>query len=404
VRRGVALPLIVGAALLAAGAALALPGDLDPTFGTGGLVTTDFASTNDEAIAVTPQYGGRVVAAGETDGDFGLVRYKKDGTVDLSFGSGGKVDTPFAGFAQAIDVIRLPSNEILAAGGAGGDFALARYDKDGALDAGFDGDGKVTTLFAGGGAAAFAVVRQTDNKLVAAGTANGEFALARYETNASLDSTFGSGGKVVTTIGSNAEVHALLLQPDGKLVAAGVTFVSGAGNFALARYNPGGTLDPTFGVGGLVTTDFGANDRGLDAVLQDDGKVVVAGESTGDVALARYNSDGSLDATFGSGGKVVTDLGADLARASAVDLDSAGNIVAAGTFFTTPKEFLVLRYTPTGTLDSTFGSGGVAVASFGSGFTEGEALDIESNGKLLVAGHHGATLQTEDFALARFDG
>ena len=407
-RRGGALSLFVAAALVTAGVAVALPGDLDPTFGTGGLVTTDFAATNDEALAVTAQYGGKVVAAGETNGDFGLVRYLRDGTVDTSFGSGGNVDTPFSGFAQATAVLRLPSNGLLAVGGAGDDFALARYQKDGALDPGFGSGGTVTTSFTGH-AFASAVVRQTDNELVAAGTADHEFALARYTKTGSLDPTFGLGGKVVTAFGTfEDEAQALLLQPDGKLVAAGVTFDSTGttADFALARYNPDGTLDSTFGVGGKVTTDFGGRDRGLAAVLQDDGKIVVAGESDDghDVALARYNSGGSLDSTFGSGGLVTTDFSPDLARASAVGLDSAGNIVAAGTFFTTPKEFLVLRYTPAGTLDSTFGSGGVAVASFGAGFTEGEALDIQPNGKLLVAGHHGATLQTEDFALARFDG
>jgi uncharacterized delta-60 repeat protein len=405
VRRGVALPLFVAAALLTAAAALALPGDLDPKFGSGGLVTTDFASTNDEAIAVTTQNAGKLVAAGVTNGDFGLVRYDKNGKVDMSFGTGGKVDTPFSGFAQALAVITLPSDDLVAAGGSGDDFALARYQKNGAFDPAFGVGGKVMTSFTGH-AGASAVVRQPDGKLVAAGTDGSAFAFVRYNGDGSLDSTFGSGGKVVTPIGANAGVSALLLQPDGKLVAAGSSSAGGDADFALARYDTDGTLDATFGSGGVVTTDFGGNDHGFDALLQGDGKIVVAGavDSVGDVALACYNADGSLDSTFGSGGKVTTDLGVDLTRASGVGLDSAGNIVAGGTFFTTPKAFLVLRYTPTGSLDPTFGSGGEAVASFGAGFTEGNALLVQPNDKIVVVGHHGGSLQTLDFALARFDG
>jgi uncharacterized delta-60 repeat protein len=409
VRRGVVQALVVGAALLGAASALALPGDLDSSFGAGGLVTTDFASSSDEANALTAQYGGKLVAAGLTGNDFGLVRYNADGSVDMSFGNSGKVDTSFSVFAQAIDVIKLPSNDLVAAGSTGdGDFALARYQKDGSLDPSFDGDGQVKTSFGASIAAgAAAVVRQTDNKLVAGGVANDDFALARYKKDGSLDSTFGTGGLVGTQVGANRdEIHALLLQGDGKIVAAGVTFDAFAtGDFALARYNTDGTLDSSFGTNGIVTTDFNStSDRGLAAVLQADGKIVVAGESGNDVALARYNPDGTLDSTFGTGGKVTTDFGIEEARASAVGLDSAGNIVAAGTFFTSPNEFLVLRYTPGGALDSTFGSGGEAFTAFpGTNEAEGAALVLQSDGKIVVAGQEG-TLGSQDFALARFKG
>jgi uncharacterized delta-60 repeat protein len=405
--------LLVATLTLTTASAQALPGDLDPGFGSGGLVTTDFDSTNDEAISVTSPFGGKLLAVGQTDDlvnagvtDFGLVRYNADGTLDSSFGSGGLLRTPFSSTdsAAALAVAKLPVG-FVAAGHSGNDFAVARYLKDGSLDPSFDGDGKVTTSF-GGMSGAGAVVRQTDGKIVAAGSASGEFALARYQTDGSLDPTFGSGGKVVTPIGTNDSIQALLLQSDGKLVAAGTSFGSTDPDFALARYNTDGTLDSTFGTGGIVTTDFNSNsnDLGFDAVLQGDGKIVVAGESALDVGLARYNTDGSLDSPFGSGGKVTTDLGADEARASGVGLDSSGNVVAGGTLFSATKKFLVLRYTPSGTLDSTFGSGGEAFASFGAGVTEANAITIHQDGKIVLAGHHGATLQTKDFALARFRG
>ena len=147
-----------------------------------------------------------------------------------------------------------------------------------------------------------------------------------------LDPTFGVGGKVTTDFGGYDSANALVLQPDGKLVAAGVRSTSDL-DFALARYLPDGSLDPTFGVGGKVTTDFGSSDVASALVLQPDGKLVAAGgvqfDGPGDFALARYLPDGSLDPTFGVGGKVTTDFGG-IDGASALVLQPDGKLVAAG--------------------------------------------------------------------------
>jgi uncharacterized delta-60 repeat protein len=168
----------------------------------------------------------------------------------------------------------------------------------------------VTTDFGLGGInRAFALVLQPDGKLVAAGTNNIGFALARYLPDGRLDPTFGVGGKVTTdfAFGGSDQASALILQPDGKLVAAGSAIVvDEIFRFALARYRPDGSLDPTFGTGGRVVTEFGDRaNRATALVLQPDGKLVAAGATDdGDFALARYRPDGSLDATFGTGGEV----------------------------------------------------------------------------------------------------
>ena len=147
-----------------------------------------------------------------------------------------------------------------------------------------------------------------------------------------LDPTFGSGGKVTTDVGGSDGAQAVAIQGDGKVVAAGLGNFAGpgTGDFALARYNPDGSLDTSFGSGGKVTTDFGGFDAASAVAIQPDGKIIAAGRSgSGDFALARYNPDGSLDSSFGSGGKVTTDFGG-FDSAFGVALQADGKIVAAG--------------------------------------------------------------------------
>jgi uncharacterized delta-60 repeat protein len=182
-----------------------------------------------------------------------------------------------------------PDGKLVAAGGFG-DFALARYLPDGRLDPTFGVGGIVTTDF-GGFEGAGPVLLQPDGKPVAAGSADTDFALARYLPDGRLDLTFGVGGKVTTDFtgaeGSDG-VGGLIRQPDGKLVAAGRACLNFTCDFALVRYLHNGRLDPSFGDGGTVTTDFGGDDQAGPLVRQPDGKLVAAGGAGGDFALARY--------------------------------------------------------------------------------------------------------------------
>src|SRR5215213_1161685 len=267
----------------------------------------------------------------------------------------------------------------------------------GDLDTTFDTDGKVTTTVGNSMSEAFAVALQPDGKFVAAGYANNasnrDFALVRYEVNGALDVSFGTGGKVTTdTGGADNEILAVAIQADGKIVAAGYSSNGADDDFTLARYNANGTLDSSFGTGGIVKTNFNNSFDYSEAVLiQTDGKIVAAGYSFNgsfyDFALARYNSDGSLDTSFDEDGKVSTSIN-NFDSAYAVAIQTDGKIVAAGeTGTATNSDFALVRYNADGTLDTSFDTDGKVSTSIGSGNEFAEALLIQSSGKIVAAGH-----------------
>jgi uncharacterized delta-60 repeat protein len=222
---------------------------------------------------------------------------------------------------------------------------------------------------------------------------------------------------VTTSIGTvDDEANALVIQPDGKLVAAGYSNDGIQNRFALVRYNTTGSLDTTFGTGGIATTPVGTSDAKIFAlVIQPDGKLVAAGYSnTGSLAnpqyaytLIRYNVNGSLDATFGSGGIVTTSIGTVDNEAFALAIQSDGKLVAAGYSFNSvlgQNVFALVRYSATGTLDATFGSGGIVTTSIGTVDDEAFALAIQSDGKLLAAGYSfNSVLGQNVFALVRYN-
>lgn len=275
------------------------------------------------------------------------------GDLDLTFGSGGKVFTDFFGSRDELRAMALQTDGKIVLTGivqrsddfSTSDFGLARYNPDGSLDSTFGSGGKVVTDFTGSFDEANSVAIQTDGKIVVAGEAlfNSGFhvAIARYNSNGSLDPTFGTGGKASVEFISGAidQCEAVALQADGKIIAVGQVFDDSTGvvDFALARFNTDGSFDSTFGTGGKLTTDFfNTNDGASDVAIQPDGKIIAGGfafnPSTGggDQALARYNTDGSLDATFGAGGKATGDLGSSSEDCRAIALQPDGKILAAG--------------------------------------------------------------------------
>ena len=409
------------ATLVASATSSAAPGSLDTTFGAGGKVTTSFSGSADmNALVVQPD--GKLVAAGwdASQSAFGLARYNTSGSLDSTFGTGGTVSTPIGIDTYGASALVLQSDgKLVAAGDAwkdtvDADFAVIRYTANGSLDTAFGTGGKVTTSFGSEEDDAYALVVQPDGKLVAAGVVfNGvrwDFALARYNTDGSLDTTFGTGGKVVTAIGTDGTgASALVLQPDGKLVAAGTTTSDGSTyDFTVVRYNTNGSLDTTFGTGGEVTTPIGTGDNGVSALVrQSDGKLVAAGyatvSGTYDLALVRYNTDGSLDSTFGTGGKVTTPVGSAGDYVNALVFQSDGKLVAAGNTEASTRDFVVVRYNATGTLDTTFGTGGKVTTAVGTGDDVAFALALQPDGNL-VAGGYAANAGTDAFALVRYLG
>jgi uncharacterized delta-60 repeat protein len=294
-------------------------GRLDPSFGSSGKVLTGFDSHHgNEAWAVAIQPDGKIVAAGGSGGnyDFALVRYATSGRLDRTFGRGGEVLTDLGSNSDMAYGVAIQANGKIVAAGQGGSpvtWALARYTDDGTLDRGFGHEGKVLS-FAASETHALAVAIQANARIVAAGLG---FTVARYTADGLLDPSFGSRGKVRTPFCAScspATVDALAvrLQADGNVIAAGYnqTFKYSQPNVALARYTADGRLDPSFGRGGKVLTSFGSHGGVARAVaIQRDGKIVAAGASDNDFALVRYTTRGRLDPTFGSGGKVLTDFG-----------------------------------------------------------------------------------------------
>jgi uncharacterized delta-60 repeat protein len=228
----------------------------------------------------------------------------------------------------------------------------------GDLDPSFGAGGKVITYF-GGVDQAHKVAVQTDGKLVVVGTnnyipGNARVALVRYNPNGNLDPTFGSNGESLTDFGADADGYALALEPDGKIVVTGRIFgnFNGYFNWIIARFNSNGSLDTTFGSGGRTITDFGSFDAATAVAIQTDGKIVVAGEADSNFGIARYNPDGTLDSTFGAGGKNVSYFLSGPATAMAIQSD--GKIVVVGGGFS----YGVARYNSNGTFDSSFGVDG----------------------------------------------
>jgi uncharacterized delta-60 repeat protein len=294
-------------------------------------------------------------------------------------------------------------------------FVLLRFNSDGSVDSTFNNGGTVTTNINNDNDRAYALARQPDGKIVAAGRRGiqfnpteqrkGNVALVRYNPDGSLDATFGNGGIVVNDFGHGLESYALevIIQPDGKIIIAGESSYE----FLVARYNSNGTLDTTFGDGGFALVNFSSNwDHGRDAVLQPDGKIILVGIAEVNTpyysfAIARVNPDGSLDQTFGNGGKV---LMVDEGGLDAVALQNDGKLIVLGFDNSVYSPFVLLRFQANGSLDTTFGSGGTVTTTFGGSSTSGADLVFQADGKLLAAGLTSTDIyfKNSDFALARY--
>ena len=293
---------------------------------------------------------------------------------------------------------------VIAAGGVPA-LASGASPRPGDLDVTFSGDGKLTTDF-GGSDLASAVAVQVDGKLVVAGTSDGNFALARYGVDGALDPSFSGDGLVTTDVGGTDDGQGVVIQTDGKLVVAG----GSEGNFALARYTTGGGLDPSFSGDGVQTTDFGVEDRATAVALQADGRIVVGGMSGDDFALARYDAAGALDPSFSGDGQQTTDFGGfDSGHDVAIGAD--GKIVLMGTHAPGAADFAVARYTANGELDPTFNGIGRVTTDFGrssSTYDSGEGVAIQPDGRIVVMGYGAEFTQfggfyTRDLQLARYE-
>ena len=393
-KRLVALALL--AALVAPALAQARPGDLDRSFGDGGKVRTGFCGGYASPYSVVTDSRGRIVVGGQNTWSDGLCvdRFRANGTRDPSFGSGGEVKTVL-GAAGGVRAVAIDSHgRIVAAGfgrqsGGHRDFALARYEPNGALDPSFGTGGTVTTD-PGSAEVATSVAIDTGGRIVVLG--DDGVTLARYRANGSLDPSFGTGGIVTTDFGPRGGANSVAIDSRDRIVAAGFGQRHHRYGFALARYNPSSAPDQSFSGDGKLTTDFGRTAGVYSVAIDSRDRIVAAGfgkrHHRDGFALTRYARSGRLDAAFSRDGKVITSFKGPTS-ATSVAIDSRGRIVAAG------SAWEVARYRRNGRLDHSFSGNGKVSPGWGS-YSSSAAIDPED--RIVEAGAHGSLV------LGRFVG
>lgn len=366
-------------------------GSLDTSFNSNGKVTTAVGTGTCKGEGVTLQDDGKIVVVGYSfsaggQSCFTVLRYGTDGSLDTSFADSGKVVTSVAKNGSADSVAMQSDGKIVVAGnsfidGGNNDFAVVRYNANGTLDTAFNETGKATADF-GARDLGHSVAVHGDGRIVVAGYSTNESkkqcALACFKANGNLDASFNGTGKVTTNFGGDgdAEGQGVAAQRDGKTVV-GYATVGGVQRFAVERYNTDGALDTSFGGTGRVLTTVGISGSNATGVaLQKDGKIVVAGYAVNnsgriyDFACLRYNTDGSLDQSFGDHGKVTTDVGDG--KASSLAVHDNKIIVAGSAYDGENNEFAVARYNASGKLDTTFNSAGSVLTAAGSKPPEAE--------------------------------
>jgi uncharacterized delta-60 repeat protein len=393
-------------------------GSLDLSFGTGGIVTTNISNTEEEAKAVCVQPDGKTLVLGHyvngSKKDIVIIRYYVNGTMDNSFGTNGIVKLHITACGNVGTSICLqPDGKILVGGyitsSAGVDFIIARYNSNGSLDTSFGTVG-YTTLDLGGNTSdrLYDIQLQPDGKILAAGVGLNSFAIVRCNSNGSLDTSFDFDGKVTTSFANSTTslANAMALQPDGKILLVGLAYINNSPVVALARYNSNGSLDLSFNSDGMVTTNVGAGpERAYGVDIQTDGKILVVGYSTSShFFLIRYNSNGNLDTSFDTDGIIITTniVTARGGQPFKVKQLPSGKILIAGHLMSSNlRQFALIRYNNDGSLDTSFGFGGIATTVIGNGSTA-YAMDLQPNGKIVLAGVSFNGIN-DDFALVRYN-
>ena len=378
-----------------------------------GFVRTRITASEDRCQSVILQPDGKIVAAGWTTAgnrNFAAIRYLDDGSLDTSFGVSGIARTPVGLGDDLAYVLQRQSDGKLLLGGTASNtneqFAVIRYTSAGVLDTSFGSAGKALFTLPDREGAGTALAMQTDGKVLLGGTASSgsisDLALLRLSTSGALDATFNGTGRVITDLGQLPPIstaRVVEVQADGRILIAGGTLESDGFKMIVMRFFADGQPDASFGVQGRVILPFGTeSDLAYCMALQSDGRILVGGYTTQDgtahFALARLLYNGALDPDFGAGGTVTTQLGTFESEMYALALQSDGKIVAVGfawnTLATPNRDFAIVRYLANGTLDTSFGTLGsgyliqATTAAASEDFATGVA--IQGDGKIIVGG------------------
>ncbi len=337
------------------------------------------------------------------------------GDLDVRFGGGdGLVASNFGGHDDGSALLRQSDGKLIVLGTStnnGYRLLVARYTADGQLDPSFSGDGFLTDQVSSANTRGYAGLLTSSGKIVVVGDVENsattaidyKFALAQYTATGAADTSFGSAGKLSTAIGDNAQAFAAALAPNGKIVVAGLRRSGSNSDFAVARYNTNGTLDTTFSSDGIQIVDFGSPyDEAYAVAVQSDGKIVLAGKtgsgSSTNIALARLNSNGALDTTFSGDGRLTKDVNGNTDVVRGVTVLSSGHILVAGSTLDGSRyQFALLKYTSSGQLVTSFGSNGVATAAFNNSALANGLIEQPDGSTILFGKHYPHT------AVARFD-
>lgn len=378
-----------------------------------GIVTSAPTGGTDEAREILVQDDGKLIAVGDNNTlgtGIALVRYNPDGTLDTTFGTSGFVSTDAQAGVELGNAALLQADGKIVVVGAGSDGSnygstIYRYDTDGSLDSSFGSGGFVFNQFSATDGDAFnAITQQADGKLVAAGfRSNGtvtEFMLVRFNIDGTLDTTFGGGdGVALTTItAGNDFARKVVIQEDGKIVTGGYA----GSQLVITRHNADGSIDLTFGGGdGIVTTNVpGSSDRLEGLAVQSDGKIIAGGHAGGDFIAVRYLDDGTLDITFGGGDGIATVTALGSAWVNDLKLQADGKILVAGYDGGAADDFAVVRFNTDGTLDTGFGGGNGYVLTDLGGDDTAASVAVQQDGRIVLAGWSDAG-GNKDFAVVR---
>ena len=407
-------------------------GSLDASFGNGGKVATTLVSTSDHAYSVVIQadeklvVGGRVnIGSGNQGYDFGLARYNTNGSLDASFGVNGKVITDFFNSDDVCYSLGMqPDQKIIAAGYADNSIngiphviAVARYNVNGTLDNSFGINGKLSINYGFGENFGKNVSILPDGSILIAGTAIAapnttaeDFALIKLKANGDFDSSFGTNGKVLIDFNQRGDyVNSMITQSDGKIVLGGQTVqTANTKDFGLVRLNSDGSIDLTFGTNGRTITDFQNTQDILNSIsLQSDGKIVAAGytnDATGytNFSLCRYLTTGNLDPSFANNGKSTTFTNADYTQNNSAVIQPDDKIIIAGNDVNNfDRNFHLIRYNKDGSVDPSFGNSGRVYTNFGS-YAYAHSVLLQPDGKIVAAGV-GSNNSVIGFAVARYN-
>ena len=412
-------------------------GVLDTSFNSpNGFIIQPIGSRDDYGRSLAIQPDGKILLGGYCRGvsndDFCIARFNPNGTLDTTFRSSGKVIQPISshhdwGYSLAIQ----PDGKILLGGhchnGSNFDFCIARFNSDGisdgTLDTSFNSSGKVIQPIGSSHDYGQSLAIQRDGKILLGGRCLiimgfNEFCIARFNSNGTLDTTFGSpNGYIIQSIYPSEDWgYSLAIQPDGKILLGGSCINPNNANrweFCIARFNSDGisdgSLDNSFGNSGKVRQAFGSgsgHDWGRSLVIQRDGKILLGGHchngSNFDFCIARFNPNGTLDTNFGDSGKVIQPIGSGDDKGYSLAIQPDEKILLGGHCHNGSNfDFCIARFNPNGTLDTTFGDSGKVRQPIGSSDDEGYSLAIQPDGKILLGGHckNGSFY---DFCIARF--